>query len=150
MGAPLPTVDEPPAIAWDVPAGWKTLPNPTALRIATYRPAPSSELVVARAGGSTDANIERWVHQFDEPARTARSKKTIRGLEVEVLEASGTYAGSAMIPGAPSEPHPGWSLLGAVVETPGSHYFFKLVGPSPEVQAAHASFDALVASVRPL
>jgi hypothetical protein len=120
------------------------------MRIATYRPTPDSELVVVRAGGSTEANIERWIGQFDEPARSTRSKKTVHGLAVEVLEANGTYAGSGMVPGAPSQPHPGWGLLGAVVETPGSHYFFKLVGPSDQIQTARGSFDALLGSIRPL
>jgi hypothetical protein len=132
-----------------VPAGWTSLPNPNAMRIATYRPAADSELIVVRAGGTTDANIERWIGQFDEPAQTQRSRKTIHGLGVEILEVRGTYAGSGM-PGAPTAPRPGWSLLGAVVETPGTSYFFKLVGPSDQVQSAHASFDALVASIRPL
>ena len=147
-GSPA-TADEAPAITWKVPAGWTSLPNPNAMRIATYRPAADSELIVVRAGGTTDANIERWIGQFDEPAQTQRSRKTIHGLGVEILEVRGTYAGSGM-PGAPTAPRPGWSLLGAVVETPGTSYFFKLVGPSDQVQSAHASFDALVASIRPL
>jgi hypothetical protein len=151
IGGSIASADEAPAITWDVPTGWKTLPNPNAMRIATYRPASGdSELIAARAGGSTDANIQRWIGQFDEPAQSQRSRRTVHGFRVEVVEIRGTYAGSGMMPGAPSEPHPGWTLLGAVVETPGSHYFFKLIGPSDQVQATHASFDALIASIRPL
>jgi hypothetical protein len=148
---PLPNEDEPPpAIRWNVPAGWQTLPNPTSMRIATYRPTPDSELLVVRAGGSTDANIQRWIGQFDEGAQSTRSRKTIQGLAVEVVEATGTYTSSGMVPGESLEAHPGWGLLGAVVEAPGSKYFFKLVGPSAEVRAARASFDALIGSIRPL
>lgn len=142
--------DEAPTLTWSVPAGWKALPNPNAMRIATYRPKAGSELLVVRAGGSTDANIRRWIDQFDEQARSRRSRKTVHGLEVEILQVSGTYAGGNMMQSAPSEPHPGWSLLAAVVESAGAHYFFKLVGPTEEVEAARSSFDALIDSIRPL
>lgn len=149
--AAVPDEDEPPpAIRWNVPAGWQTLPNPTSMRIATYRPTPDSELLVVRAGGSTDANIQRWIDQFGEGAPSTRSRRTIQGLAVEVVEATGTYTSSGMVPGESTEPHRGWGLLGAVVETPGSKYFFKLVGPSAEVRTARASFDALIGSIRPL
>jgi hypothetical protein len=144
------TSDEAPSISWTVPTGWKTLPNPTAMRIATYGPTADSELLVVRAGGSTDANFDRWVGQFEEPARSRRYEKTVRGLEVEILEVSGTYTSSGMVPGSSSVPHTGWTLLGAAVETPGSHYFFKLVGPSDQVQSAHRSFDGLIESIRPM
>jgi hypothetical protein len=43
--------------------------------------------------------------------------------------------------------HPGWALLGAIVETPGSPYFFKMLGPSPSIQTARPSFDRLLASL---
>ncbi len=149
-GAAPSAPDELAAIAWTVPKGWHTASNPNAMRIATYRPAENCELSVVRAGGTTDANIQRWIGQFDEPAHSQRTRKLVQGLRVEVVDIGGTYAGGGMMPGSPAEPHAGWKLLGAVVETPGSHYFFKLVGPSAEVTAAHASFDALIASVRPL
>jgi hypothetical protein len=140
--------DEPAAITWKLPASWQTAPNPNAMRVATYRPSPEIEVSVARAGGSTEANIERWIGQFDGAGPAARADKVVRGLAVKVVEVSGTYAGGGMMPGA-SEPHPGWTLVGAVVETPGSHYFFKMLGPTEQVVAARASFDALIASITP-
>jgi hypothetical protein len=39
-------------------------------------------------------------------------------------------------------------MLAAIVEATGSPYFFKLVGPSPQVDQARKGFDALIASVR--
>jgi hypothetical protein len=150
MAGSLSATDEPPAIAWTVPTDWTALPNPSPMRVATYRVGAKGEMAVARAGGSTDANIQRWIGQFDEPAQVQRSTKTVRGLAIELVEINGAYAGGGMAPGAPSEPHPGWSLLGGVVETQGSHYFFKLLGPRDQVTKAHPSFDALIASIKPL
>jgi hypothetical protein len=39
-------------------------------------------------------------------------------------------------------------LLGAVVETDGPFYFFKMVGPADAVRAARPAFDVLLSSVR--
>jgi hypothetical protein len=145
-------------ITWTVPSDWQTVPNPSAMRMATYHVPPASggaegaEMAVARAGGSTDANIERWRGQFASAPDQApkRTEKTVRGLKVTIVELSGTYTPVGMMPGAPAgEPHPGWALLAAIVETPGSPYFFKLVGPLSAIHAARPKFDSLIASITP-
>jgi hypothetical protein len=140
-------------ITWTVPSDWQTVPNPSAMRVATYRvPGDGAEMAVARAGGTTDANIERWRGQFagaadDKPKRT---EKTVHGLKVTIVELAGTYTAMGMMPGAaPGEPHTGWALLAAIVEAPGFPYFFKLVGPAAAVRAARPHFDGLVASISP-
>lgn len=143
------TTEEAPSIGWTVPPAWQTAPNPNAVRIATYHPSASTEVSVSRAGGTTEANIQRWIGQFDDAGKDTRTEKTVRGMKVEVVEVGGTYLGSGMMVGPAAEKHPGWTLVGAVVETPGSHYFFKLLGPTDQVRAARASFDALVASIAP-
>jgi hypothetical protein len=69
---------------------------------------------------------------------------------VTVVQIRGTYDGAGMImSGAPSQTHPDWGLLGAIVETAGSSYFFKLLGPANAIASARASFDALIKSVKP-
>lgn len=146
--------DESAAVAWKVPDGWKTAPNPNAMRIATYRvsraPGDSddAEVSVSRAGGTTVANLQRWVGQFDEAGQDKQTVLTVRGLKITIVEVGGTYQGG-MTGGPASAPRRGWALLGAVVETPGSPYFFKMTGPSATVRAARASFDALLESLTP-
>jgi len=145
--------DSPPALAWSAPPAWETAPNASSIRLATYRmPArkgttATTELTVTRAGGSTNANLERWVGQFDGAGPDVRTVRTIEGLHVAIVEVSGTYEGGMTKSGAET-PHPGWSLLGAVVETGGPSYFFKMVGPSEAVHAARPEFDALLTSLR--
>jgi hypothetical protein len=148
-----PGQDHGATITWTVPSDWQSMPNPSAMRMATYRvPGDGAEMAVARAGGTTDANIERWRGQFagaadDKPKRT---EKTVHGLKVTIVELAGTYTAMGMMPGAaPSEPHAGWALLAAIVEAPGFPYFFKLVGPASAVRAARPHFDSLVASISP-
>lgn len=148
-----PYSDEAPALAWQAPSGWQTAPNPNAMRIATYRPAGESsdapEISITRAGGTTEANIQRWLDQFDNRGIEKRTQLKIHGLDVMVVEVSGTYMGGSMMPGSQSPSHAGWTLVGAIVPTAGSAYFFKLLGPSAKVQAARASFDVLVSGAAP-
>jgi hypothetical protein len=154
VGSSLPsTREEAAALVWVAPSAWQTVANRSAIRLATYRvPGPTSqgagaELTVTRAGGTTDENLERWVGQFDKAGRDVRKERTVAGLRVTTLEVSGTYDGGMSRTG-PETASPGWSLLGAVVETSGPFYFFKMVGPTDAVRAARPAFDALVLSVR--
>jgi len=147
--------DDAPTIRWTTPAAWRAAPNPSPMRLATYRVpapggAPDAEMSVARAGGTTEANIQRWLGQFDDAGPDERTEKTVRGLHVTTVEVTGTYLGAGMGPGADSTPRPRWSLLAAIVETPGSPYFFKLVGPTATVHAARPAFDGLVGSCTPM
>ncbi len=153
-GGGVPSADEKPAITWKAPAAWQTLPNPNAMRIATYglpRAKGATEEVtvsVSRAGGTTEANIQRWLGQFDNAGQERRTTKKVRGLTITIVEVSGTYLEGSMSATAPRT-RAGWTLLGAIVETSGSPYFFKLVGPAATVLSARAGFDALLASVTP-
>jgi hypothetical protein len=150
-GTPVPA-NEPAAIAWSPPQEWQIVPNPSPMRIATYRVprAPGeteeAELSVTRAGGTASANADRWMAQFDKAAAGAREERTIQGFKVTVVSASGTFLGGSMM-GAPSSPRTGWALLGAIVETPGLPYFFKLVGPTNSVSAARGPFQRMIAGL---
>ncbi len=154
--SPAPSIavnHEEDAVGWKVPEKWRTVPNPSTMRIATYRVpaapgAEEAEMSVARAGGSVDDNIERWVGQFQEAAKETRAVKKVHGVKVTIVELGGTYLGGGAMGGAPVS-HTGWSLLAAIVESAGSPYFFKLTGPAATVRAARPAFDALVESVAP-
>jgi hypothetical protein len=147
---------EPAALTWTVPAGWKQAPNPNPMRLATFHASGGTgddvaEVSIARAGGSPEANIARWVGQFEGASSPKRNDRKIRGLDVAIVEVSGTYSAGAMqMAGAPAAPHPAWTLVGAIAQPPdGSTYFFKLLGPSAKVRDARPSFDAFVASLTP-
>jgi len=144
--------DEGAAIRWSVPAGWRTAPNPSSMRIATYAVphAPTdtvdADVSVTRAGGDVSSNIQRWGSQFEGAAEPKLRSQTVHGLEVTVVEIEGTYA-SAM--SADTTPRPGWALLGAIVKTGGHPYFFKITGPAATVHGARGAFTTLIESIRP-
>ena len=154
-GNRLPTANDAPTLAWKVPAEWTTVPNTSSMRLATYHvpaakgDADETEVTVVRAGGTTNANIDRWIRQFDEAGKDERTEKSVGGFKITIVEVSGRYLGGAVMPSADSEPHKGWSLLGAVVETSSSPYFFKMTGPTASVKAAHDAFIELLDSVTP-
>jgi len=146
-------------LTWDAPEGWTRSENASSLRKATYKipkhadDTEQPELAISVAGGATDANIDRWVTQFDEGAKQTlkRTTRKVADYEVTIVELSGTYQGNAM-PGAPqpSGPKPSFALLGAIVPVDAeAKWFFKMIGPARSVTAARSSFDAMIASVRP-
>lgn len=147
-GVPTP---EAPAIDWVAPKGFEQAPNPSTFRIATYEVPKvagdheNPELSISRAGGATDANVQRWLGQFDENGRknAKRTERTVNGLKVVIIDVEGDYAGMK------GEQEKDWAMLGAVIETPGQSHFFKLTGPKNSVHAARADFDKLIDSVKP-
>ncbi len=141
------------ALAWKAPARWQAMPSTSSMRLATYRvphapgDAEDPEMSVMQAGGTVDANVQRWIGQFDaEGQKTAkRTTKKVGSLEVTILEVEGTYAGGMGMTKDRGE-EKDWALLGAIVSTPGMPHFFKLTGPAKSVKAARGEFDALVQS----
>jgi hypothetical protein len=138
-----------PALTWKVPEGWQEAPSASAMRLATYRVPGGVEVSVSRAGGATEANIQRWVGQFDNVGREVHAEKTVRGIRVVTVDVKGTYVGGGMSPGTTAEPHADWAMLGAVLETRSPPYFFKMTGPAAAVRAAQGAFDRLVDSINP-
>ncbi len=144
---------ESPSLAWKTPARWQSVPNASSMRLATYKipraPGDSAdaEMSVMQAGGTVDANVQRWIGQFDgEGQKTAkRTTKKVGALEVTLVEVEGTFNGG-MGMGPATGAQAGWALLAAIVATPDMPHFFKMTGPVKSVKAARAELDALVAS----
>lgn len=147
---------KPSEVVYEAPAGWQKVENPNPMRKATFKipraegDPEDAEMSVSQAGGTVDANVQRWAGQFergkDDPV--TRKQMKVGDLDVTVVELHGTFAGSGM-PGAPAAgPKPNWALLGAIVETQGSLTFFKITGPEKTIQSAKPAFDKFVEGFR--
>ena len=137
---------------------WTAVPPAMQMRAAEYD-IPGDEgdasLAIFRfpgGAGTINANLERWCGQFAQPDGSnsmehAQIEQTeVNGHAVHTIWLTGTYV-AAMTPGAPvSNNNPGWALLGAIVETPDSHYYFKAIGPEATLEANREAFDQMVAS----
>lgn len=140
-------------VRWTTPARWQLVPSTNSMRIATYRiphapgDAEDAELAVTRAGGDTEANIGRWLGQFDPVGRQTvkRSEKTVAGMKVSLVDIAGDFTGMDS-----PEPQPGFAMSSAIVDTPGTKHFFKMVGPARTVRAAAGEFQAVVDSLTPI
>lgn len=152
-------------LRWEAPAGWQGVRPSSSMRMAEYLVpgADGAEAAVvsvfyfgAAGGGGVDANIDRWVGQFQQPdgspsAQVAkRSKQTVNGMTVHLVDVSGIYnAGAAMAAGGGGGSKKDQRVLGAIIEAPAGLFFFKLLGPVKTIAANEAGFDALVKSFSP-
>lgn len=147
---------KPSEVVYEAPAGWQKVENPNPMRKATFKiprvegDTEDAELAVSQAGGTVDANVQRWAGQFergkDDPV--ARKQVKVGDLDVTVVELHGTFAGGGMPGAAPAGSKPNWAMLGAIAETQGSLTFFKLTGPEKTVQSAKPAFDKFVEGFR--
>ena len=126
------------------------------MRAATYIVPPAkgdSEgaecAVFVNLGGGVQANITRWIGQFENTDGAPNQKsETIGGLPVTTVDVSGTFKGGGPMMGQSSGPKAGYRLLGAIVEGPEGDVFFKLTGPAKTVAAAHDEFQAMLKSLK--
>jgi hypothetical protein len=164
MGMPAPPPGERPAppapakpVVWTDPPGWQRVTPTSPMRKASYKipAAPKdpedAEMAVfsfGSEGGSIEDNIQRWTKQFPDakPTDLKRSERQANGMTQTIVELEGTY--SSGMPGSAPTPKPNFRMIGAVVETPGGKYFFKLTGPKKTVEASRSAFFSLLDSVK--
>ena len=132
-----------------VPAGWNSEKPTSDMRLAQYK-LPKADgdgedalLVVyyfgPGQGGSSQANIDRWVNQIKQPDGSSSKEKartetmTVNGLHVDTVDVSGNYSGGMSPDSAPVDSKSIYRLRAAVVETPRGSYFVKLTGPEKTV-----------------
>jgi hypothetical protein len=150
-------------LTFATPQGWKLGRPGSAMRVAEFvlpraqGDTEDAQLVVyyfGGQGGSVDANVQRWLGQIEQPdgkptsAVAKRESRTVNGLAVTLVDATGTYT-AEMSPGA-AEHHnqPRFRLRAGVVQTPNGPYFLKLTGPQATVARWNAAFDQFVASLK--
>jgi hypothetical protein len=106
------------------------------------------------AGGTVEANIERWLGEMQQPdgrassAVAKREARTVNGLKVTLVDVSGTYI-AEMTPGSKERHHsPNFRMRAAVIETARGPYFVKLTGPAKTISAAGKTFDEFLHSLK--
>jgi hypothetical protein len=141
------------SLKFTVPAGWVEEERTSSMRVAQYRlpkvagDAEDASLVLyyfgQGQGGSTAANIERWVGQMKQADDSSKPKEETfetNGLKVSTVDVSGTYIAETAPGSATFHNNPRYRLRAAVVETPKGSYFVKLVGPEKTVAQWNESF----------
>jgi hypothetical protein len=145
-------------LTWNDPADWIKETPKNAMRKGQYRlPAAEGDDATAEAlvfyfgpgqGGGTRANIDRWSKQFTGGDPAKEEKVKVSGFEVTLLDVAGKYT-PAMTFGTQSQaPKGSYRMLGAVVETPGASWFFKVTGPAATISKHEKAFRAMIESVQ--
>lgn len=150
------------SLKFRVPAGWMEEERASSMRVAQYRlpraegDAEDGSLVLyyfgQGQGGSTAANIERWVGQIKQADGSSSADKAkeerfeANGLKISTVDIAGTYVAETTPGSGTFENKPGYRLRAAVVETPKGSYFVKLIGPEKTVAHWNDSFTSYLQS----
>jgi hypothetical protein len=95
------------------------------------------------AAGGVDANVKRWLAQFQSAPDAEKVEATkIGGKEVTFVKTEGTFASG--MPGQPATPMKDYALRGAIIDDPAGAVFVKMTGPAAVVKGAEEKFTAFV------
>ena len=145
-------------LALTAPAGWKKVQPKSRIIEAEFEiPAAKDDEIAGRltamgAGGTVEANIDRWAAQFTgEGVKPKVEKKTIGGSEVHVVDLAGTYKDTPGGPfaGGKTTLREDWRMLGAIIVTKDAgNYFLKLYGPKAAIGEAEKGFQEMLKSLK--
>ena len=137
------------------PAKW--IPKEPKSRMIQYEfavPAADGDetpgrVTMMRAGGSVQANMQRWQGQFvpstGDEQQADILQKEVAGTTIHTIDLSGTYKDRPRGPMGPVVEKSDYRMLGAIIVTPESgSYFVKLYGPANTVAAQEAAFHAML------
>ena len=146
------------------PEGWKRV-QPKSSIVETEFAIPSEgeglqpgRMTVMGAGGSVQANVDRWYGQFAQPdgsdtkSKATTKKVKLAGCDVTIVDITGTYKDAPAGPfaGGKAVDRPDYRMLAAIVETPDrGNYFLKFYGPGKTVAKHADGFRAMVEGLVP-
>ncbi len=149
-------------ITLTAPAGWE-VKKPAVNFIEQELAVPAvgedkdaGRVIMMGAGGSVEANIERWIVQFtqpdgSDPHKACKQKDTkVAGMDVHLVDISGTYKDMRGGPfsGVPAVERPGYRMLGAIITSKkAGNYFIKFYGPLKTVTDNEAAFQKMIDSL---
>lgn len=150
------------SLTFDAPDGWESIPprsrileHELSVNAPSGSEAADARLTIMAAGGGVEANLSRWVGQFQtidkSDDRDAPMKQAFEagGMKGTILDLSGVYLESAGGPFGPKTPREDYRLVGAIVQTEGlGNYFFKLIGPKATIDPAADAFREMIESLR--
>lgn len=153
-------------LRYTVPEGWQEEKPNSNMRVAQYK-LPKAEGDNADAelvlyyfgqgqGGSTQANIDRWLNQMQQADGSPSKDKakiestTVNSLPVTTVDVIGKYNGGMASPGASPSATPldmsNYRMRAAIIETPKGSYFVKLTGPQATVSRWDQAYTAYIKS----
>lgn len=129
-------------VAYDIPEGWRESPGNSMrlVSLAVDHESGESEISVIRLPGGGDVlpNINRWRGQVKlDPVNAEELKVSLEEIKVDGQAGQFTFLEG-----------PEQSILVAIVEVDGVKWFYKMLGPTPAVQAEQVHFREFLKSVK--
>jgi hypothetical protein len=131
------------AITLTAPAGWpQMLPSSSFVAAEfTLQRADGDDadgrLTVSTAGGTVEANIDRWKGQFGaQSQQESQEEIDVAGMKVTVVDLSGDFKDQRG-PFAPAVERSGYRMIAAIIPVNGQLHFIKATGPEKTI-ASHA------------
>lgn len=156
--APLTAADAPPfnvgEFTFNRPANWEWVQVNSSMRKAQFKIQDAAKRETAEVvffyfgeggGGSTQANVDRWLGQFAEPKEKLNSRieaVNVGGHKVTYVQAEGTYQSG--MPGGQKTPQPNSMLFGGIIESDHGNIFIRLTGPAALAKASQKEFRKMV------
>jgi hypothetical protein len=113
---------------------------------------PDGRLTISGAGGTIEANLERWKGQFSENTVDPKLEiKSIAGQRVFLIDLTGTFVDA---PGGPFSNTPkverkDYRMLGAIIQTSKQgNYFLKFYGPKKLIDDNQKFFQEMIDSLK--
>jgi hypothetical protein len=148
-------------LQFSVTGTWKAIPPKSRMLEAELqiprvgKDEQDGRLTIMGAGGSIEANIDRWKQQFTQPdgsdTNAKVEKKTISGQTVNIVDITGTFLDSVGGPfsGQPKVEKENYRMLAAIIETKqDGNYFVKLYGPKSTIDKNADHFKAMIESLK--
>ncbi|HEY2250041.1 MAG TPA: hypothetical protein VGH74_03230 [Planctomycetaceae bacterium] len=141
-------------ITLNIPESWKQKPQASQMRVAEFEVPPVGDakepgeyavFFFGKGGaGGVQANVERWVGQFEADGRKVRTFTGESTLgKYTLVDLTGTYNKSIGPPVAGNKKKlPGWRVINVVIETEAGPYFLKLDGPQKLIAGVENDFRA--------
>lgn len=111
-------------------------------------------LTVMSAGGTIEANLDRWYAQFSQPDgsntrdRAKVEKKMVAGHDVHFVNIAGTYDDKPAPFAAQGVARENYRMLGAIVVLPEGNVYFKFYGPRQTIADNQEAFRKMIEGMK--
>lgn len=143
------------AICLTAPATWTRKATDSSFVAAEYSlpqadgDSADGRLTISTAGGSVEANIDRWKGQFKpQPQSISQEDVDIAGLKATIVDLSGDF-NDQRGPFAPGELRSGYRMIAAVIPVGGQLQFIKATGPQKTIASHADAIHQFIRSARP-
>jgi hypothetical protein len=143
------------AIRLTPPVAWTKTANSSSFVAAEFSlpradgDSADGRLTISTAGGSLEANIDRWKGQFKpQPKSMSQEDVEIAGMKAKIVDMSGDF-NDQRGPFGPGELRPDYRMIAAVIPVGDQLHFVKATGPQKTIASHATAIQQFIRSAKP-